>query len=158
MTREEALEKRTQLERDGFCVIDDILSGEFLEELREETERMMDGHVPAIDFKYQGQHVVERGENNDAIQRLLEWPASRRALDEIGYGDFRSGGSVILLTKDPGEPALYWHQDWMQWNDPYSLSPWPQIAFLSYYLHDTSVENGCFEGDTGDAFKAHTAP
>lgn len=145
MTRQEALEKRTQLERDGFCVIDDILSGEFLEELREETERMMDGHVPAIDFKYQGQHVVERGENNEAIQRLLEWPASRQALDEIGYGDFRSGGSVILLTKDPGEPALYWHQDWMQWNDPYSLSPWPQIAFLSYYLHDTSVENGCLK-------------
>ena len=145
MTAEEALRKRAELERDGYCVIDDVLSAAFLEELREETERLMDGHQPAVDFKYQGQHVVESGANNETIRRLLEWEPSRAALEAIGYGDFRAAGSVILLTKDPGEPALYWHQDWMQWNDPYSLSPWPQTAFLSYYLQDTSPENGCLK-------------
>ena len=63
----------------------------------------------------------------------------------MGLGDFASTGGIILLTKDPGEPALYWHQDWMQWNDPLSCSPWPQIIFVSYYLSDTSRENGCLK-------------
>ena len=63
----------------------------------------------------------------------------------MGLGDFASTGGIILLTKDPGEPALYWHQDWMQWNDPLSCSPWPQIIFVSYYLSDTSPENGCLK-------------
>ena len=145
MTPEEALEKRAQMERDGFCVIDDILTDDFLQELRFETEHLMEDWAMPIDFKYQGQHVTTRGEDNAIIQKLLDWPPTRRALEEMGYGDFASTGGIILLTKDPDEPALYWHQDWMQWNDPFSLSPWPQIIFVSYYLQDTSIENGCLK-------------
>ena len=145
MTPEEAQEKRTQMERDGFCVIDDILSDDFLQELRVEAEALMEDWVMPIDFKYQGQHVTTRGEDNSTIQQLLDWPPTRRALEAMDYGDFTSTGGIILLTKDPGEPALYWHQDWMQWNDPLSTSPWPQIIFVSYYLQDTSIENGCLK-------------
>ena len=145
MTPAEAQEKRTQMERDGFCVIDDILSDDFLQELRVETEALMEDWVMPIDFKYQGQHVTTRGEDNATIQKLLDWPPTRCALEAMDYGDFTSTGGIILLTKDPGEPALYWHQDWMQWNDPLSTSPWPQIIFVSYYLQDTSIENGCLK-------------
>ena len=63
----------------------------------------------------------------------------------MGLGDFANTDGIILLTKDPGEPALYWHQDWMRWNDPMSSSPWPQIIFVSYYLGDTSRESGCLK-------------
>ena len=58
MTPEEALEKRAQMERDGFCVIDDILTGNFLRDLRVETESLMENWVMPIDLKYQGQHVT----------------------------------------------------------------------------------------------------
>jgi hypothetical protein len=145
MTTEIALKKREQILKDGFCVIDHILSDEFLQELVDETERLMDGHVPPPDVKYQGQHVVSEGANNAVIQKLLDCVPAREALEQMGFGDFKSHGNVIILTKDPGEPALYWHQDWMQWNDPMSRSPWPQIIFLSYYLSDTTVENGCLK-------------
>ena len=145
MTPEQAIEKRQQLLRDGFCVVDNILSDEFLRELHDETEHMMEDWVPPPDFKYQGQHVTVRGEDNPTIQKLLDWPPTRRALEQMGLGDFASTGGIILLTKDPDEPALYWHQDWMQWNDPLSCSPWPQIIFVSYYLSDTSRENGCLK-------------
>ena len=63
----------------------------------------------------------------------------------MGFGDFESTGGIIILTKDPGEPALYWHQDWASWEDPISVTPWPQQIFVSYYLSDTSVENGCLK-------------
>ena len=34
-------------------------------------------------------------------------------------------------------------QDWMGWNSPLSTTPWPQVVFFSYYLTDTTTENGC---------------
>ena len=37
------------------------------------------------------------------------------------------------------------HQDWMHWNDPLSLTPWPQTMFLSYYLQGLTRENGCLQ-------------
>jgi ectoine hydroxylase-related dioxygenase (phytanoyl-CoA dioxygenase family) len=145
MIQQEAFEKRRQMAEDGYCVIDDVLTVDFLQELRDESERLMEDYVRPEEFKYQGQHVVAQGKDNAVIQKLLEWPAARQALEQMEYSDFVSQGGIILLTKDPGEPALYWHQDWMQWNDPISLSPWPQVIFLSYYLQDTTVENGCLK-------------
>ena len=145
MTPELIIEKREQIIRDGYCMIDDILTQDFLHQLREESEHLMEFHEPPPDFKYQGQHVGVRGEDNAIIQKLLDWQPSRQALEQLGFGDFESIGGIIILTKDPGEPALYWHQDWMQWNDPLSASPWPQIMFLNYYLSDTTPENGCLK-------------
>ena len=155
MTPEEAAAKRRQMIGDGCCVVDDVLTDEFLQELRAESDRLMEHHVMAEEFRYQGQHVVAQGSDNEVIRRLLEWPGSRRVLEQLGFGDFESTGGIIILTKDPGEPALYWHQDWMQWNDPFSCSPWPQIVFLSYYLSDTSVENGCLKVIPGSHLKRH---
>ena len=145
MTPEVALQKREQVMRDGYCVVDDILTEDFLEELREESERLIAGHEPPSDVRYQGQHVGVRGVDNPIIQKLLDWQPSRVALEQMGFGDFESTGGIIILTKDPEEPALYWHQDWMLWNDPMSCSPWPQTMFVSYYLTDTTVENGCLK-------------
>lgn len=153
MTPDSAIQKREQLLRDGFCVIEDILTETFLQELRDESERLMDGHKPAPDFKYQGQHVDVRGVDNPIIQRLLEWKPSYEALDQMGLSDFVSYGAIIFLTKDPGEPALYWHQDWMRWEDPISLAPWPQTIFLNYYLQDTTPENGCLKVIPGTHIK-----
>ena len=145
MTPEVARKKREQVIRDGYCVVDDILTEDFLEELHEESERLIEGHDPPDDVIYQGQHVNVRGEDNAIIQKLLEWEPSRQALGELGFGDFKTSGGIIILTKEPEGPPLYWHQDWMQWEDPISCSPWPQIMFLSYYLTDTSLENGCLK-------------
>ncbi|MBV7334528.1 phytanoyl-CoA dioxygenase family protein [Chloroflexi bacterium TSY] len=114
MTPKTALEKREQMLRDGYCVIDDILTDEFLQELNDESERLIAGHVPPPDVRYQGQHVNVHRSENEVIHRLLDWAPTRQALEELGFGDFEAMGGIIILTKDPGEPALYWHQDWMQ--------------------------------------------
>ena len=145
MTPEVALEKREQMIEDGFCVIDDVLSEAFLQELRDESERLIVGHVQPEDVIYQGQHVNVRGDDNVHIKKLLEWEPAREGLEQIGFGDFTTSGGIIILTKDPGGPALYWHQDWMRWNDPLSCAPWPQTIFLNYYLTDTTPENGCLK-------------
>jgi hypothetical protein len=153
MQPEIALATRERMIRDGYCFVDDILTEEFLQELREESERLIDAHVPPPDVRYQGQHVVVYGKDNDVIRRLLEWKPTWQALEEMGFGDFESAGAIIILTKDPGEPALYWHQDWMDWNDPISTTPWPQKFFVSYYLSDTTIENGCLKVIPGTHLK-----
>ena len=153
MTPAVAAQKRTEMQRDGYCVIDDVLTEDFLQELRDESEHLIEVHEPPDDVKYQGQHVSMQGADNAIIQRLLDWQPARQALADMGYEDFKSGGGIIILTKDPQEPALYWHQDWMQWNSPLSCTPWPQIIFLSYYLSDTSLENGCLKVIPGTHLK-----
>ncbi len=153
MTPEVALAKREQMLCDGYCVVDDILTVEFLQELSDESERLIASHVQPDDVIYQGQHVNVRGEDNPYIHKLLEWKPARDALEQIGFGDFTSSGGIIILTKEPGGPALYWHQDWMRWNDPISCAPWPQTIFLNYYLIDTAPENGCLKVIPGSHLK-----
>ena len=83
MTPEVAIQKREQMIEEGFCIVDDVLTEEFLQELRDESERLIAGHVEPEDVIYQGQHVNVRGEDNAHIQKLLEWQPSRDALEQI---------------------------------------------------------------------------
>lgn len=139
-----ARSKREQLTRDGFCVVEGVLTAAFVQELRDETDRLLDSvdHPPS--WKYQGSDLHINGRENPVIDRLVRWQPALDALREMELGDFGSRGGFIILSKPPGGPPLYWHQDWTQWNDPISAAPWPQYLFLSYYLVDTNEENGCF--------------
>ena len=67
MTAEKALEKRQQMLDDGFCVIEDIVTEEFLEEMRDETERLIANHEEPPDMVYQGQHIGVRREGNAVL-------------------------------------------------------------------------------------------
>ena len=87
-----ALEKRAQMLRDGYCVIEDILTEPFLEELRDETERLIANHEEPPDLVYQGQHIGVKREDNASIRKLLEWEPSYQALEDLGFGDFKTGG------------------------------------------------------------------
>jgi len=153
MEPEVAKETRERMLCDGYCVIPDILSQDFLQELRQESDRLNDSMEHHPDTKYQGTHLGIRYEDNEVMRRLAEWKPARQALEEIGFGDFIHGGGLIVLTKEPFAPALYWHQDWMRWEDPLSSTPWPQTIFLSYYLEGTTIENGCFKVIPGTHLK-----
>ena len=144
MTSEEALQKRHQLTVDGYCVIDNIVPDDLLQDLRQESDRLLNSVEHPAHWKYQGSDLHVDGHENGVIDRLVKLQSARDALDTMGLTDFKSRGGFIILSKPPGGPALYWHQDWMDWNDPISAAPWPQYLFLSYYLVDTTVQNGCF--------------
>lgn len=144
MSPEEGLAKRNQLIRDGYCVVENILTSDFLNELREESDRLLDAVEHPPEWRYQGSDVHVSGKDNPVIQKLMDWQPTWDAVRAMGLNDFTSGGGFIILSKPPGGPPLYWHQDWMNWNDPISLAPWPQQLFFSYYMVDTDLENGAF--------------
>ena len=116
MTVKIAREKREQMLQDGYCIIPDILTGDFLEELRRETDRMNDSLPHHPDTKYQGTHIGVNFEDSPVYRKLSDWPPTRRALEELGFGDFQHGDHLLILTKVPYGPALYWHQDWGRWS------------------------------------------
>ena len=145
LTPEAALEKREFMLREGYVLIEDVLPEALLEELRAETERLIADHVEAHEVRYQGQLIDVHAVDNAIIDKLLTWKPTYEALAALGFGDFNPEGKIIILTKEAGGPPLYWHQDWIFWDDPLSLSPWPQVFALNYYLTDTTVENGCLK-------------
>jgi len=153
MTPDVALEKRNQLTKDGYCVVDDILTQDFLEELRQTSDWLLDAVEHPPHWKYQGSDLHIRGIDESAIDRLIHWQPTWDAMRDLGLGDFKSTCGFIILSKPPGGPPLYWHQDWMWWNDPLSMSPWPEFMSLSYYLTDTAVENGCLKLIPGSHLK-----
>jgi ectoine hydroxylase-related dioxygenase (phytanoyl-CoA dioxygenase family) len=85
------------------------------------------------------------------VDFLIEHP--REIMDELGLGDFKAGGAFQIISKPAAGPPLYWHQDWARWDDPLSLSPWPQQVFLNWYLSDTYPENGCLRVIPGSHLK-----
>lgn len=154
-TTNETLMKRRELIEDGFCVLPGILRGELLDRMRQFSEEFLDSHPVDHRFRYQGSdfHIMSETiwtkSPDDAhyhapiVDDILALPSAHAACRMLGLESMECSGGVILLSKPPHGPPLYWHQDETQWNHPKSALPWPTKIFLSYYLVDTDRENGC---------------
>jgi hypothetical protein len=164
LTPAEAAAKRDQLVSNGFCVVPGVIHGEFLQELQQWTDHLLDTRPVPEKVKYQGSdfHFMTQRRFNAAgqsaqnadlvdpiIDRLVDWPEQNQACAMLGLEDRSSDETAIILSKPAGGPALYWHQDWMQWDSPASATPWPTRIFLSYYMVDTTRENGCLRAIPG---------
>ena len=143
---------RGQLLDDGYCVVDGRLPDGAVERLRRWSDDWIEQTHHTPKWKYQGSDIKLSGIRTPArpetkqpkdplVDFLIEHPAA--IMRELELDDFRSIGTFQIISKPPYAPALYWHQDWMRWDDPISLSPWPQTVFLNWYLTDTFVANGC---------------
>lgn len=143
---------REQLLKDGYCLVDGRLPDGTVQRLREWSNDWLNRSEHPPQWKYQGSDVKISGNRHqskrspelprdEVVDFLIEHPAS--ILSELGMADFKSGGVFQIISKPPRAPALYWHQDWARWDDPISMSPWPQQVFLNWYLTDTTVNNGC---------------
>ena len=152
MTQSSAREAREALLEDGFCIVDGRLPPGKIDFLSNWSDEWLASMNKPDRWKYQGSDIHLIGHRNPAkryqqypkdetIDFLIEHPAP--ILEELGLGDFKSGGAFQIISKPPNSPSLYWHQDWARWDDPLSMSPWPQQVFLNWYLSDTTTENGC---------------
>ena len=143
---------RQSLIEEGYCLIDDAMPEADIVRLRGWSDDWLERTVHPKKWKYQGSDVKISGTRHrskrfpdfpadSTVDFLIEQPAE--LLAALGFGEFRSIGHFQIISKPPGGPPLYWHQDWMRWDDPISLSPWPQVVFLNWYLTETDVANGC---------------
>lgn len=164
LTIDQATEKREQLLRDGYCVIPGVLDGSMLERWIAFSDHVLDATPPNPETKYQGSdfHVNSRRRFmrgdlhrpdlalwSPLVDELVDLPAAAETCRLIGLEGRQSDDTVLILSKPAHGPALYWHQDFMEWDHPKASLPWPTRIFLSYYLVDTTVENGCLRAIPG---------
>ena len=84
---------------------------------------------------------------------LADLIGNRRALAELarmGIDDIKFWKAVII-SKPPGGPRLYWHQDCLMWQDARAYSDRPPMIFLMYYLEDTTRRKRLPASPSGDA-------
>ncbi|MEE2832356.1 MAG: phytanoyl-CoA dioxygenase family protein [Candidatus Latescibacterota bacterium] len=147
--------EQRQLERDGFCVFDDVLDDDLLQRTRQVSERLLDA-LPAEHLEKQKSTGSMVSVTDDPFfAELVAAPDALRALQILGY-DNPKWASGFIISKPPHSPALFWHQDWWGWDEPISQT-WahPPQAFLMYYLVDTTPENGCLRLVPGSHRKRH---
>ncbi len=134
--------KRKQFQREGYCVLENIASEAILERTRacvrkavatQDLEKLARARSPGT--------LIDSGPYPE-LAGIIGNPTALLALDKLGITNCKFWKAVII-SKPPGGPRLYWHQDCMMWQDPRSYSDRPPMIFLMYYMEDTTRENGC---------------
>jgi phytanoyl-CoA hydroxylase len=159
LTPEEALRKRDELIELGYAIIPGVLQNPLLDELRAWSHDVFERLPVDPKYRYQGSdiHVStkrlwktqlnpqadEKHFADPIVEKIIDYPAQLEACRLLQLEGLVSRDNIILLSKPAYGPPLYWHQDYMNWNSPAAATPWPTVIFLSYYLSDTSRENGC---------------
>ena len=145
---------REQLLRDGYCVLEQILSPEMLERVRVASDDLIAAQ-PAEHFdRYKSTGSMISVYDDPFFAELVAYRPALDALDSLGFPDSR-WTSGFVISKPGHSPPLFWHQDWWAWNDPVSYTDLPLQLFLMYYLVDTSIENGCLRVIAGSHRKRH---
>lgn len=148
-------ELRAALERDGYVVVEQLLSADVIETLRERSAAV----VAEISTEHR-----ERNRSQGSLVPLADHPAYADVIgaaelgalfDRLGFVDPRFS-SGYLISKPPGGPPLFWHQDWWGWQHPLSYTATIAQVFVMVYLGDTSPTNGCLRVIPGSHRARHS--
>jgi ectoine hydroxylase-related dioxygenase (phytanoyl-CoA dioxygenase family) len=158
LSPQEAASKQKQLVDNGYTIVTNILKDPLLSSLRNWSNDVFNRVPVDPKYKYQGSdihvytekawkemgiRVNEKRFPDPIVEELINYPDQKIICTELGLENLKPRDNIILLSKPPLGPPLYWHQDFMNWNHPEAACPWPTVIFLSYYMNNTSRENGC---------------
>jgi hypothetical protein len=145
---------RQQLEQRGYWIARGVLDPAAMRLIA----RCCDNVLPNITDSHRSMCRAQ-----GSIMDISEYPEFS---DVIGHGAlaalfaelglaglaFNSGS---IISKPPGSPALFWHQDWWAWDDAMSYTERiPQVNVM-IYLCATSVGNGCLRVIPGSHRRKH---
>ena len=147
-------EKRKQLDRDGYCLLENIIDSGMLERLRDVTDQVLARTEAAHFEEKRSQGSVIPVFEHPSMAELIACPAVLAALAALGFADPK-WGSGFIISKPPHSPPLFWHHDARFWDDPVSYTPQTIQCFLMIYLVDTTPHNGCLRLIPGSHLKRH---
>ncbi len=136
------LDLELDLQRDGACVFRGVRPSKLLDRIDPICSALADGQgdEEARRQRYTGSLI---GLDQDpCFASLIAHPGILTGLASLGWRapKFMNG---YLISKPPGGPALYWHQDWWGWDDALSYRAAVPMAFVMVYTCATSPANGC---------------
>ena len=83
MRADQTRRARELMLRDGFCVVPNILTEAFVEELITDAARINATEEHHPDTRYQGTRVAVKYADNPTMRRLATWMPTREALDQL---------------------------------------------------------------------------
>ena len=147
-------DKIEQITQDGYCVIEDVLDADMLEQLRKVSDEMIAQQDAAHLENFASQGCIIAFHKEPFMGRLVAYPRALEVFAGLGF-DEPKWLSGFVISKPPGGPPLRWHQDGFWWNQPVSYTKRAQQWFLMYYLVDTTRHNGCLRVLPGSHLKRH---
>ena len=171
LTPDEAVHKRDELMELGYTLIPDVLKDPLLGELQAWSQAVFDRVPVEHQYRYQGSDIHVYTERlwkeidmeptikrmpDPIVEKVIDYPPQLQVCRELQLEGLRAHNDIILLSKPAYGPPLYWHQDYTNWNSPAAATPWPTVIFLSYYMSDTTRENGYLKVIPGSHCKRDT--
>ena len=132
---------REQLQNEGYCILKDVVSNELLSRTRDCVYEAITKHADLQSNKNQSPGLMVDSDDYPELSGIVGNTVVLQSLNQMGLNDCAFWKAVII-SKPPGGPRLYWHQDCLMWDDPRSYSEIAPMIFLMYYMEDTSRENG----------------
>lgn len=128
--------------RQGYCVAQGLLEETLIARLQHDSQSIVSNVSPSH---------RERNKSQGSLINLSDYPEYAEIIGAQALADlfttlafpnpvFSSG---YLISKPPHSPALFWHQDWWGWDDPFSYTPTIAQVFIMIYLSKTTPSNGC---------------
>ena len=145
---------RRRLVKDGYCRVPGVLDPVFLRSVQEMAAAALDtvGAEHRAQWRSQGSLVALA--DHPPFAALIAWPGLQEMFSRMGLDDTRFTSGYII-SKPPGGPALFWHQDWWGWRHPISRTDRIAQIALFLYLTDTRRENGCLRVIPGSHRRPH---
>ncbi|MAF09855.1 phytanoyl-CoA dioxygenase [Candidatus Poribacteria bacterium] len=154
MTPPSGDQRRRDLLEQGYCVAHDVLDSAMLRRVTHACDAALDALPPEHRQAQRSTGSMISVYDDPFFAELVSHPPALRALRDLGF-DRPAWSSGFIISKPPGGPPLFWHQDWWGWESPHSYGPAPQQFFLMYYLVDTTPENGCLRVVPGSHLSRH---
>jgi len=146
--------KLNQLQKDGFCILEDAADERLLDKTRECTKSALsDINDDYLESQRSPGTLIDSGKYPE-LAVLIGNPKPLEVLNKMGYHNNKFWKGVII-SKPPGSPRLYWHQDCMMWKDSSAYSEISPMLFFMYYLEDTNRNNGCLRVIPGSHRQRH---
>ena len=143
-----------QLREDGFCVIPNMADEALLNATRACVEKALAEYDAEHRASSKAPGSLIDSNHYPELAELIGNPLALQTLAAMGVDDIKFWKAVII-SKPPGGPRLYWHQDCIMWGDARAYSDRAPMIFLMYYLEDTRRENGCLRLLAGSHKRRH---
>ena len=92
--------------------------------------------------------------DHPAFASLIAHPGFQEMFERLGLPGTRFSSGYVI-SKPPGGPALFWHQDWWGWQHPISREERIAQLALFLYMTDTTRQNGCLRLIPGTHRRPH---
>ena len=145
---------RRQLGADGFCRVQGVLDPASLQATRETAESALGSIGADHRAQWRSQGSLVPIADHLAFAALIAHPGFQEMFGRLGFQGTRFSSGYVI-SKPPGGPALFWHQDWWGWRHPISREGRIVQVALFLYMTDTTPENGCLRLIPGTHRRPH---